>query len=178
MSISRIILSFLFILSMTFSSCVKKQIKKDAQEGLKTEEQVKSESVSTQTVKTDELTDETQEGDVRKEAIISLGTINFDFDKYELDAKAREILSQNAKTIIDNNYTVTVEGHCDERGTNQYNLSLGQKRANVVKEYYMKLGIPEKNIATISYGEEKPLCTESSEDCWAKNRRAETKVTK
>ncbi|MEW6012302.1 MAG: peptidoglycan-associated lipoprotein Pal [Elusimicrobiota bacterium] len=165
-------------LSLVFTACVKKQIKKDLQTSEQQQSTLKTETISTQTITMEGLTDETAEGDVRKEAITSLDTINFDFDKYELSENAKTTLSKNAKTILENKYTVTVEGHCDERGTNQYNLSLGQKRANVVKEYYIRLGVPEKNIATISYGEEKPLCFESTENCWAKNRRAETKVTK
>lgn len=164
-------------LSLGFTACVKKQVKKDLPES-EQQSTLKTETISTQTITTEGFTDETTEGDVRKEAVISLDTVNFDFDKYELSEDAKNTLSKNAKTIIENKYTVTVEGHCDERGTNQYNLSLGQKRANVVKEYYIRLGVLEKNIATISYGEEKPLCFESTENCWAKNRRAETKVTK
>lgn len=173
---------FLIILtlcSVGFASCVKKQIKKDEIQTEPSTAALKTEVISTQTLPTDTLTDETiNEADVRKETTISLSTVNFDFDRYELSENAKSVLFENAKNIIDNKYTVTVEGHCDERGTNQYNLSLGQKRANVVKEYYIRLGVPENKIATISYGEEKPLCTEFTEECWAKNRRAETKVTK
>lgn len=172
------VILFTMALSLGFTSCVKKQLKKDLPESDQQQSALKTETISTQTITAEGLTDETAEGDVRKETIISLDTINFDFDKYELSENAKNTLSKNAKVILENKYTVTVEGHCDERGTNQYNLSLGQKRANVVKEYYIRLGVPEKNIATISYGEEKPLCFESTENCWSKNRRAETKVTK
>lgn len=76
------------------------------------------------------------------------------------------ILSRNK------NIKVIIEGHCDERGTNEYNLGLGDRRANSAKEYLISLGIPSNKIETISYGEEKPICTEQTEDCWAKNRRA------
>jgi|YNPMSStandDraft_1061717.scaffolds.fasta_scaffold00142_3 peptidoglycan-associated lipoprotein len=163
---------------LLLSSCVKKQIK---QNSLSSDQisQVSVANVSTQSFKTENLLDETGgEANVRQEREISLETVYFDFDKYDLSNEAKEKLSANAKKIIENKYSVTIEGHCDERGTNHYNLSLGQKRANVVKDYYIRLGVPENKIATISYGEEKPVCFEHNEKCWSKNRRAETKVSK
>jgi len=69
-----------------------------------------------------------------------------------------------------------VEGHCDSRGTMGYNLALGQKRAKEVRDYYTRLGVPGSSIGTISYGEEKPSCEDETEECWGKNRKADTKV--
>ncbi|MBO7605747.1 MAG: OmpA family protein, partial [Elusimicrobiaceae bacterium] len=69
---------------------------------------------------------------------------------------------------------ITVEGNCDDRGTIAYNIALGQKRANEVRDYYIKLGVKAENINTVSYGEENPVCTDQTESCWAKNRRADT----
>jgi len=69
-----------------------------------------------------------------------------------------------------------VAGHCDERGTIEYNLALGQRRAKEVRDYYLRLGVSGKSVATISYGKESPLCREANEECWAKNRRAETRI--
>jgi peptidoglycan-associated lipoprotein len=66
---------------------------------------------------------------------------------------------------------VRIEGNCDERGTNEYNMALGERRANSGKKYLIKLGIKESQLSTVSYGEEKPFCTENSEECWVKNRR-------
>jgi peptidoglycan-associated lipoprotein len=71
-------------------------------------------------------------------------------------------------------YKITVEGNCDDRGTIGYNIALGQKRADEVKAYYVRMGIPAENIATVSYGEEKPVCYEANKTCWAQNRRADT----
>lgn len=106
-----------------------------------------------------------------------LKTVQFDFDRYHLDADAAVILKKNAQAIKNNpKWVVLVEGHCDERGTTPYNLSLGQRRAKAVRDYYLNLGIEGDRIATISYGEERPACPETSEDCWAKNRRAESKI--
>ncbi|MBI4377382.1 MAG: peptidoglycan-associated lipoprotein Pal, partial [Elusimicrobia bacterium] len=106
-----------------------------------------------------------------------LRTIYFEFDRHYLGKEAREILKQNAEAIKKNpGWEVLIEGHCDDRGTTAYNLALGQKRAKAVRDYYLLLGVPGNRAATISYGEEKPACPESTEDCWAKNRRAENKI--
>lgn len=101
-----------------------------------------------------------------------LEDIHFDLDKYDIKDKDREILSNLADWLSKNkSVKIEIEGHCDERGTNEYNLALGERRANSAKNYLATLGIDASRIGTISYGEEKPLCTESSEDCWFKNRR-------
>lgn len=110
---------------------------------------------------------------------VSLGVVHFALDKYNLSADARKIVEANVQAIKTAagavaNYQVTVEGNCDDRGTTSYNIALGQKRADEVKAYYVRLGIPADKIATVSYGEEKPVCFEANATCWAKNRRAET----
>ena len=108
---------------------------------------------------------------------LKIADINFDYDKYNLKPEAQEILKKGAPAYLKyRDYKLVVEGHCDERGTVDYNLALGQKRAKSVRDYYVRLGVPEGVMGTISYGEEKPLCTESTEACWAQNRRAETKI--
>jgi len=110
-------------------------------------------------------------------AVPQIETVRFDFDKAELGDADRAILQKNADYIkSEQDKLVLVEGHCDERGTIEYNLALGQKRAVAVREYYGKLGVPLGNIATISYGNEKPVDTAHNDDAWAKNRRAETKL--
>ena len=102
----------------------------------------------------------------------------FALDKATLTSDARKIVEANAQAIKSAatvaNYKVTVEGNCDDRGTTSYNIALGQKRAEELKANYVRLGIPAANIETVSYGEEKPVCTEATQTCWAKNRRAET----
>ena len=104
-------------------------------------------------------------------------TIYFDYDKYELSDESRQILQNNAAFFrTQEDWELLVEGHCDERGTIEYNLALGQKRARIVREYYMSLGLPGEKISTLSYGKERPACAEKSEACWTKNRRAETKI--
>lgn len=105
----------------------------------------------------------------------ALLTVNFDFDKAELSGNMRRILQENA-AVLKNRGGVEIQaaGYCDEKGTTEYNLALGQRRANIVRDYYKYLGIRIKRMSTISYGEEKPACPESTEECWAQNRRVET----
>ena len=103
--------------------------------------------------------------------------MHFSYDKSDLMPQAREILKKNAKYILANpDLTVLIEGYCDERGTQEYNLALGQRRASAVRDYYGKLGVPLSNMGTISYGLEKPIDPSHNESAWAMNRRVETKV--
>lgn len=102
-----------------------------------------------------------------------LKDVNFAFDSYALDSGAKATLRENAAWLESNSgVAVQVEGHCDSRGTNEYNMVLGQKRANAVYEYLRSLGISADRMATISYGEELPLDPRETEVAWAKNRRA------
>src|SRR6266702_5339555 len=102
-----------------------------------------------------------------------LRDVNFDFDRYELRPDMREILKGQVTWLKANpQVRVEVEGHCDERGTSEYNLALGAKRAESVKRYLIDLGISPDRFSTVSYGEELPTCREETEACWAKNRRA------
>jgi peptidoglycan-associated lipoprotein len=99
--------------------------------------------------------------------------VNFAFDSHELTADARQVLKGNADWLKANPaQRVQIEGHCDERGTVEYNLALGAKRARVVKDYLVTLGIVIDRLSDISYGEEIPVCKEQTEACWGKNRRA------
>ncbi len=101
-----------------------------------------------------------------------LKEIYFDYDKYDLKVDARETLKANAAWLKANpSARVQIEGHCDERGTNEYNLALGAKRAQAAKDYWLTLGITAQRLSTISYGKELPVCRESTEECWQKNRR-------
>jgi len=102
-----------------------------------------------------------------------LKDVFFEFDRYDLTSDARTILRANADWLKSNSSTrVEIEGHCDERGTNEYNLALGAKRAQAAREFLSTLGIPADRLSTISYGEEIPVCREQSESCWKQNRRA------
>jgi peptidoglycan-associated lipoprotein len=114
-----------------------------------------------------------------EEIVSKLKMIHFDFDKYDIregDAKILEENSQILKEYPDIN--IIIEGHCDERGTVEYNLLLGERRANAAKEYLIQLGIAPARISTVSYGKERPLDPGHNEEAWAKNRRAEFKLKK
>jgi OOP family OmpA-OmpF porin len=101
-----------------------------------------------------------------------LEAIYFDFDKYVIKPEGREALKRNAEWLQKNPAKkVVVEGNCDERGTNEYNMALGQRRADAAAKYLMDLGIAKDRVSTVSFGEEKPVCKESNEPCWSKNRR-------
>jgi peptidoglycan-associated lipoprotein len=107
-----------------------------------------------------------------------LKDVYFDFDKYDIRPADAAILKENAALLKKYaNIKIQIEGHCDERGTNEYNLALGERRANSTKNYLMTLGVSPGRISTISYGEEKPLDPGHSEEAWAKNRRAHTIIT-
>jgi len=102
-----------------------------------------------------------------------LKDVYFDFDKYDIRLRDAEILKENAALLKRYpNLKVQIEGHCDERGTLEYNLALGERRANHTKKYLLSLGISADRISTISYGEERPFDTAHNEDAWTKNRRA------
>jgi peptidoglycan-associated lipoprotein len=101
-----------------------------------------------------------------------LQEVYFGFDSFDLSNDARATLKRNADWLKANpSVRVEIEGHCDDRGTNEYNLALGAKRAQAAKDYLVSLGIPSERLSTISYGEELPVCREQTEDCWQKNRR-------
>ncbi len=97
----------------------------------------------------------------------------FDYDSYDVSQQYQQVLQGDARFLQQHpDIKFTIEGHCDERGSTEYNLALGDNRANATKQALVSLGIAADRIRTISYGKEKPFCTESNETCWAQNRRA------
>lgn len=101
-------------------------------------------------------------------------TIYFDFDKYSLRNDARDALDHNFNVLRDNpSLRIVIEGHCDERGTDEYNLALGEKRAKAARDYLIRLGIDESRVTIISYGEERPVAMGHDESAWKLNRRGE-----
>ena len=105
-------------------------------------------------------------------SIPELKDIHFDFDKYDIRPDAARTLDANAAWLKANaNHLVLIEGHCDERGTNEYNMALGERRAKAAMNYLVAQGVRANRVTIVSYGEERPLCTEHTETCWAQNRR-------
>ncbi len=104
-------------------------------------------------------------------------TVHFDYNKSAVLEGDKATLQRQATWLAKYpSVRVTIEGNCDERGTREYNLALGARRANAVKEYLISLGVSAARIDTISYGKERPICSESTESCWAQNRRAVTVI--
>ncbi len=117
---------------------------------------------------------QTSASDVAQEKGALGKMIYFDFDSYELSSEAKKVLEEVAAYLNEyRSLRIVIEGHCDERGTREYNLALGMKRADVAKKYLSDLGIDEKRLEIVSYGEDKPLLTGSGEDVWSKNRRGQ-----
>lgn len=108
---------------------------------------------------------------------VTSDTVHFALDQYDIDPQARAILDSQAQWLTANpNTRITIEGHCDERGTREYNLALGDRRANAAKNYLAARGVAASRITTISYGKERPIALGSDESSWAQNRRAVTIV--
>jgi peptidoglycan-associated lipoprotein len=109
----------------------------------------------------------------------TLKRINFDFDSYVLTQTARDILYQDAEILLKKyKGQVQLEGHCDERGSDEYNLALGENRAKAALRYLVTLGVPENQLSIISYGKERPIDPDHTEEAWAKNRRVDFTVVK
>jgi peptidoglycan-associated lipoprotein len=105
--------------------------------------------------------------------------ILFDYDKYNINDEYKPVLQSISSWMMKNSSAkLLIEGHCDERGTNEYNLALGDRRAKATKDFLRSLGVSSARMDIISYGEEKPLCSDQNEGCWSKNRRAHFVILK
>jgi peptidoglycan-associated lipoprotein len=110
---------------------------------------------------------------------MGLQTVRFDYDSALLSSSAKQVLKEDARILKDNpSVMIQIEGNCDARGGIQYNLALGQKRADAAQHFLIDQGIPQSRLATLSYGKEKPLVSGDSEEAYAKNRRANMAITK
>ena len=180
--------AFLILLAVIFvaflaPSCGKKEIRSEpvmseeearrrAEEEARRREMEKQAAVGEESLKEEGLTEDKETA--RFEAdVFENEDIVFEFDSAKLSDEAQKILRSKAEWLRKNaRARVIIEGHCDERGTNEYNLALGDRRAFSAKSFLVDLGIDESRLTTVSYGEERPLDSRSGEDAWAKNRRA------
>ena len=123
---------------------------------------------------TEQGTPESEELDAAEPAVeLELTDVFFDFDSFELDAEARSALARNARVLTaEPGVDIVIEGHCDERGTVQYNLALGEKRARETRRYLVSLGVAPERIEIVSYGKERPFVEGTGEEVWSLNRRA------
>ena len=144
------------------------------QKELERQKAIEEETLKEESVKETGLSDEMeQERKLTERAVFQNEDIHFEFDSILLSAQAQEILRKKAQWLKENRaVSVTIEGHCDSRGTNEYNLALGDRRAYSAKVFLIDLGIAETRMQTLSFGEERPLDPGENEEAWAKNRRA------
>jgi peptidoglycan-associated lipoprotein len=178
-----IITILILCVGLIMMGCPKKTAVKE-EPSVKKEEATKTEAEGAKEAKAKEQFEKTLvaektpgvEGEVFESSLLK--DIHFDFDKYDIRPGDASILNENAALLKKYpNVKIQIEGHCDERGTVEYNLALGERRANSAKNYLVSLGISPARISTISYGKEKPLDPGHNEEAWAKNRRAHTVVT-
>lgn len=160
-----IMIAALLVCGMIFTvSCSKKQVKPDTG--------AMQDKPAASTADDDEDTAVQMEMQRAREAFEN-EDVYFDFDKSDLTADARSVLERKAAWMRSNaDESVTIEGHCDERGTTDYNIALGEKRAKSAMEFLVDMGIETSRLDTVSYGEERPADQGHDEDAWAKNRRA------
>ncbi len=163
---------------LLFCSCSRSRIKDDEISGLEEKEDMREEAAKR--LDNELITEEELEGarkkvaEFREQEGVTLSKVYFAFDDFSLDEKARTTLAQDAAWLINHpDREVIIEGHCDERGTEEYNLALGERRAKSVKRYLVILGVNESQLSTISFGEERPADPGHNEEAWAKNRRVE-----
>ena len=122
----------------------------------------------------DDATASTSSGDD-----MALNPVYFAYDQFSLSADSRAVLKAHGQKLMNNaDMRVVIEGHCDERGTDEYNLALGERRARSIRDYLVNLGVPTSRLTMISYGEERPAMFGSSEEAWGKNRRGEFVISR
>ena len=169
--------TLIFILMIFAIGCAKQQVKPPDE----TAESLKAKQKKTDVISEHVYPVEVAEGiPPTEKSLAEFKDVLFDYDKYDIRPDARKVLDSAVAPWLKEHKDVKVliEGHCDERGTNEYNLALGEKRATAAKIYLITKGIARNRLSTISYGEEKPVCLEHKEDCWQRNRRAHFIVTK
>jgi len=185
---SFMIIIFFLCIGLVLMGCPKKTVMKD-EPSVKKEESAAAKAEAERIAKEREakVREETTKKELEKSLVAKkepgiegvvfesslLKDVYFDFDKYDIRPADAAILKENAALL--KKYTsikIQIEGHCDERGTSEYNLALGERRANSTKNYLMSLGVSPERISAISYGEEKPIDPGHNEEAWGKNRRA------
>ena len=160
---------------LSFGACTRSRIKDDELDEQAAMKEVALRRLDEEGISEEELEEARRKvAEMREQEGVILVNVYFAFDDFSLNEEAKTSLAQNAAWLINNPESeVIIEGHCDERGTEEYNLALGERRATSVKRYLIRLGVPEKQLSTISFGEERPADPASNEEAWAKNRRAE-----
>ena len=170
------VLTFGLVLAMALmlmTGCGKKaEVETDPAEGAGTGETTEEVPPPVVPEETETVVDEGPDYLNLDPADYGVGDVFFAFDQYDLDDDSMGVLSRNARILKEAGVVVLISGHCDERGTIEYNLALGEKRARAVRDYLVSLGVPAGQLKVTSYGESKPFAMGSNEDAWARNRRA------
>ena len=178
-----LVLVLIIFVGFLAPSCAKKELKSEpvmsedearrrAEEEARKREQERQAAIREEELREDQLREESERVQSARE-MFENEDILFEFDSASLSVEAQEILRAKAEWLKENpRAQVVIEGHCDERGTNEYNLALGDRRAFSCKSFLVDLGISEDRLTTISYGEERPVDISPTEEAWAKNRRA------
>jgi peptidoglycan-associated lipoprotein len=175
MNKSTISLFVAFVCLLTLNACAKKPVAPVA-EIAPAAPVVQTETADSGVPMTGLSTEPVREAAAPESSVLNLEKVFFEYDAYTLTPQTREILARNAEWLRQNPAAkLTIEGHCDERGSDEYNLALGQRRADAVKSYLLSLGIAAERLSDISYGEERPAVAGSAESAWSQNRRAEFK---
>jgi len=182
-AVQRIVMGLVIVVALFgFFGCAKKgQVPSgpDEVEVVEVEEVVKEPVPSAGGDMGEGFTEESLRAQARQELQDRMEDIHFDFDKYNIRPDARLILKRNYEVLQGADGTeVLVEGYCDDRGTVEYNLALGQRRANAARDYLISLGMGAGQVSTVSYGEERPLDPRQTEEAWAKNRRCHFVILK
>lgn len=181
MSVSRPIITALILVAMLLAAgCASKTVSEQEFGPRPADSAVAATDVSRQPVPLGVESQPVQSGPVADHRTVAgLERVHFAYNQFTLEEAARTILEQNAVYLRSNpGLKVVIEGHCDERGSDEYNLALGERRAMAAKNYLVSLGIAAERLSTISYGEEQPLVKAATEEGWAQNRRAEFKAAR
>lgn len=169
----RTVLIVLLVFALGVSGCAKKKVATDMA-AEPAEEEKKAVEIAPDKVVSEEIA-RVEDAGVRVESAMAglpYEDVYFDFDRYDIKGEYERNLMKVSDWILNSNASVLIEGHCDERGTNEYNLALGDRRSEAVKDFLAASGVPSSRIETISFGEEKPVCNQRGESCWSRNRRA------
>ena len=179
-----LVLALALMVIFSFSACTKKKISSETattpttsteeQARKRAEEEARQKALREETLREERLSEQQAKERMETErSVFENEDIYFEFDSIRLTPEAQEILTQKAAWLRMNpGARVTIEGHCDDRGTNEYNLALGEGRAQSASAFLVDLGIEESRLNSLSYGEERPLATGQDEETWARNRRA------
>jgi len=175
-------LAFMALVIFSFTACSKSKISSEPsttasseeEARQRAEEEARQKALREENLREEELSEQQAKEEMESaRSIFENEDIFFEFDSIRLTPESQEILTQKAAWLRKNpRARVTIEGHCDDRGTNEYNLALGEGRAQSARDFLVDLGIKESRLNTISYGEERPIATGQNEETWARNRRA------